>query len=108
MTVDTGSASGSGGSPAGDPLADARLHAGHLAAAVEQVHAAYGNTLGVRRLRSDMHRLIECLDELGPPQPGHHAPEPVTRVRVPGDPYDDSMWTDAETEGLGGLGRRTR
>jgi hypothetical protein len=96
------------GSSAGDPLAAAREHAGQLATDVEQIHAAYGNTLGVRRLRSDVHRLLECLDELGPPMPGHHAPEPVARVRVPGEPYDESMWSDAETEGLGGLGRRTR
>lgn len=104
MTLGTSPSSDS----SGDPLAIARLHARQLAAAVEQVHSSYGNTLGVRRLRSDMHRLIECLDELGPPLPGHHAPEPVTRVRVPSEPYDDSMWGDAESEGLGGLGRRTR
>lgn len=99
---------GPGEAPVADPVATARLHAAQLAAAVEQVQAAYGNTLGVRRLRSDLHRLVECLDELGPPQPGHHAPDPVTRVRVPFEPYDESMWDDAETEGLGGLGHRTR
>jgi hypothetical protein len=105
MTLGTEAASGT---PAEDPLATGRTRARQLADAVEQIAAAYGNTLGVRRLRSDMHRLFECLDELGPPQPGHHAPEPVTRVRVPGEPYDESMWDDAESEGLGGLSRRTR
>lgn len=107
MTVGT-DAAGSSGLPPGDPLITARTRARHLAESVQQIEATYGNTLGVRRLRSDMHRLFECLDELGPPQPGHHAPAPITRVRVPGEPYDESMWGDAESEGLGGLGRFTR
>lgn len=104
MTVGTDSS----GFSQGDPLAAARTRARELAESVQQIEAVYGNTLGVRRLRSDMHRLFECLDELGPPLPGHHAPAPITRVRVPGEPYDESMWGDAESEGLGGLGRFSR
>ncbi len=96
-----------GSEPDPDPVAAARQHADHLARAVRQVEAAYGDTLGVRRLRSDVQRIVECLDELGPPMPGHHAPAPVTREVIPDVPYDESLWTDAETEGLGGLGLRT-
>ena len=101
-------AAGASGHPPGGSLAAALTQARQLAESVRQIEAEYGNTLGVRRLRSDMHRLFECLDELGPPLPGHHAPAPITRVRVPGEPYDESMWSDAESEGLGGLGRFTR
>jgi len=104
MTVGTDAS----GLSQGDPLSTARTRARELAESVQQIEAAYGNTLGVRRLRSDMHRLFECLDELGPPLPGHHAPAPIARVRVPGEPYDESMWGDAESEGLGGLGRFAR
>ncbi len=42
-----------------------------LAAAVLRVRNEYGDTLGVRRLTSDIDRLQADLDELGDPKPGH-------------------------------------
>jgi len=70
-----------------------------LAAAVLRVRNEYGETLGVRRLTSDVDRLAADLDELGDPKPGHHpgvAPGEV--VEIPDAPYDESMWQDAQSE----------
>jgi hypothetical protein len=70
-----------------------------LAAAVLRVRQAYGDTLGVRRLTSDVDRLSADLAELGDPQPGYSpevAPDQV--VPIPDDPYDESMWADAQSE----------
>jgi hypothetical protein len=70
-----------------------------LAAAVLRVRNEYGDTLGVRRLTSDVDRLQADLDELGEPAPGHRpsvAPGEITEI--PDDPYDESMWHDAQSE----------
>ena len=70
-----------------------------LAAAVLRLRNEYGDTLGVRRLVSDVDRLNADLDELGPPQPGHRpGVSPDDLVEIPDDPYDESMWHDAQSE----------
>ncbi len=70
-----------------------------LAAAVLLVRNEYGDTLGVRRLTSDVDRLNESLDQLGDPKPGHRpGVRPEDMVIIPDDPYDESMWQDAQSE----------
>jgi hypothetical protein len=70
-----------------------------LAAAVLRIRNEYGDTLGVRRLTSDVDRLNESLDMLGEPQPGHRpGVKPDEMVEIPDDPYDESMWQDAQSE----------
>jgi hypothetical protein len=70
-----------------------------LAAAVLRVRNEYGDTLGVRRLTADVDRLNESLDMLGEPQPGHRpGVSPDEMVEIPDDPYDESMWQDAQSE----------
>jgi hypothetical protein len=70
-----------------------------LAAAVLRIRNEYGDTLGVRRLTADVDRLAEALDQLGDPQPGHRPAVSETDVIViPDDPYDESMWHEAESE----------
>ena len=82
-----------------DPVAASRAALTSLAAAVLRVRAEYGETLGVRRLTSDVDRLQADLDELGPPAPGHRpAVKPEEMTMIPDDPYDESMWQDAQTE----------
>lgn len=70
-----------------------------LASAVLRLRNEYGDTLGVRRLTSDVDRLKADLDELGDPKPGHR---PQVRsedlLEIPDDPYDESMWQDAQSE----------
>ena len=70
-----------------------------LASTVLRIRNEYGDTLGVRRLTSDVDRLAEALDLLGDPQPGHR-PEvrAAEMVDDPGRPLDESMWQDAQSE----------
>jgi hypothetical protein len=82
-----------------DPVAAARAALTSLAAEVLRIRNEYGDTLGVRRLTSDVDRLLADLDELGGPAPGHRPPvSPEEMVRIPDDSYDESMWQDAQTE----------
>jgi len=70
-----------------------------LAAAVLRVRHEYGDTLGVRRLTADVDRLAESLDQIGEPQPGHRpGVSDDELVLIPDDPYDESMWHDAQSE----------
>ena len=70
-----------------------------LAAAVLRIRNEYGDTLGVRRLTSDVDRLSADLEELGEPAPGFR---PGVRsedlLEIPDDPYDEGMWLDAQSE----------
>jgi hypothetical protein len=73
-----------------------------LSEAVDRLRAEYGDTLGVRRLTSDVQRLGADLDELGEPQPGYRPRPPVEELEeIPDREYDASMWSDAEQEGFG-------
>lgn len=72
-----------------------------LEAAMSALRDQYGDTIGVRRLTSDLRRLVEDLDELGDPQPGHQPPASAPLETIPDTPYDPSMWVDADDEGLG-------
>ncbi len=70
-----------------------------LAAAVLRVRNEYGDTLGVRRLTLDVDRLQEDLDLLGDPKPGHTpGVNKDELIAIPDDPYDESMWADAQSE----------
>ena len=70
-----------------------------VAAAVLRIRNEYGDTLGVRRLTSDVDRLAEALDQLGEPQQGHRpAVDAVEMIVIPDDAYDESMWRDAQSE----------
>ena len=82
-----------------DAVAATRTALTSLAAAVLRVREEYGDTLGVRRLTSDVDRLNADLDELGPPAPGARPPvAPEQRIPIPDEPYDETMWHDAQTE----------
>jgi hypothetical protein len=82
-----------------DAVAATREALTALAATVLRIRNEYGDTLGVRRLTSDVDRLNESLDQLGDPQPGHRpGVSPDEMVLIPDDPYDESMWNDAQSE----------
>ena len=85
--------------PAQDAVGATREALTALAAAVLEVRQQYGDTLGVRRITSDVDRLSEALDQLGDPQPGHRPGISDSQIIViPDDPYDESMWHEAESE----------
>ncbi|HET9828268.1 MAG TPA: hypothetical protein VFQ11_07150 [Nocardioidaceae bacterium] len=85
--------------PAQDAVTATREALATLAAAVLQIRNEYGDTLGVRRLASDVDRLAEALDQLGDPQPGHRpAVSAEEMILIPDEAYDESMWRDAQSE----------
>jgi hypothetical protein len=82
-----------------DSVAATRAALTSLAAAVLRLRSEYGDTLGVRRLTSDVDRLNADLDELGGPAPGARPPvAPAEMIPIPDEPYDESMWHDAQSE----------
>ncbi|HET7328971.1 MAG TPA: hypothetical protein VFJ14_16995 [Nocardioidaceae bacterium] len=84
-----------------------RRAASSLQQAVERLRHEYGDTLGVRRLVSDVQRFDADLAELGEPRPGHRSAPPLQElVEIPDEDYDASMWSDAEQEGFGAPDRR--
>ena len=85
--------------PAHDSVGATREALTTLAAAVLRLKAEYGDTLGVRRLTSDVDRLAEALDQLGDPLPGHRpGVDSADMIEIPDDPYDEAMWQDAQSE----------
>lgn len=72
-----------------------------LESALSRLRDDYGDSLGVRRIASDVRRLTEDLAELGDPLPGHPPADVTELEEIPDVPYDRSMWTDAEDEGFG-------
>jgi hypothetical protein len=85
--------------PSQDAVGAAREAITSLAAAVLRLRNEYGDTLGVRRLSSDVDRFKADLDELGAPAPGHRpGVRPEDLEEIPDDPYDESMWQDAQSE----------
>jgi hypothetical protein len=92
------------GTPASQ-LGAVRDALGRLELAVMGLRDAYGDTLGTRRLVSDVRRLADDLDELGEPQPRRRPAAAPALEEIPDTPYDRSMWADAEDEGFGAPGR---
>jgi hypothetical protein len=84
---------------AADALADARSAAETLADTATRLAHEYGDTLGVRRLLSDVARMKDNLAQIGDPQPGYHpTSEPHEILVIDDKPYDESMWTDSDSE----------
>ncbi|MET7638275.1 hypothetical protein [Streptomyces sp. NPDC005438] len=89
-----------------DELANAQQSLNTLSNHVAQLEQRGGQTLEIRRVRSDIAHLRESLDLLraaAGESPSKTAPELVT---IPDAPYDSTLWTDAEDEGLGARDRR--
>ena len=97
----TGSQPATGGSADPD-VADVRRALLDLERAVGRLQAHHAETLGVRRLVSDVGRLLDDLEEIGElPRPQAETAE--TRLHYVSDtPYPPDLWRDADDEGLDG------
>src|ERR1700761_9435292 len=91
--------------PLQDDLTALRRRLDDLVRSLAAVEPHVGDTLDMRRVRLDADHLRESLDLLcrgvreHGPAAGGGGPEEI--VPVPDAPYDRSLWTDAEEEGLG-------
>ncbi|MET7739731.1 hypothetical protein [Streptomyces sp. NPDC005385] len=84
-----------------------------LQRSVRRLEQHMGTGLEMRRVRADADHLRESLALLReassgpsglPAVPGPAGPTPGPRpdlVRIPDTPYDSSLWTDSDDEGLG-------
>jgi len=63
--------------------------------------------LEMRRVRADADRLRESLALLKETAPGPAKPGRPDLVSIPDTPYDNSLWTDSDDEGLGARHRPT-
>lgn len=66
----------------------------------------------VRRNLDELTRKVEQLEQQAKPKDpassrtGSAPPDPSRMVTVPDTPYDSSLWTDTDDEGLGARDRR--
>jgi hypothetical protein len=82
-----------------DAVAATRAALDTLTAATARIAHEFGETLGVRRLLSDVARLKDDLLELGDPAPGHRSgPNRDDLVEIDDQPYDDSLWEAGDSE----------
>jgi len=83
-----------------DAVGTTREAVAAMEAAVGRLRDEYGDTLGVRRITSDLQRFSADLDELGGPAPGHRPTvRPEGLEEIPDEPYDEGMWgSDDESE----------
>ena len=84
-------------------VAEVRRALATLQRAVGGLQARHAETLGIRRLVSDVRRLTDDLEELGELRPVHHTGDRLPRLEfVPDRPYEPDFWRDADDEGIGG------
>lgn len=81
-----------------DAVAAAKAAIDSLTSAASRVANEFGDTLGVKRLLSDVARLKDDLLELGDPKPGHQARGNEEIVEIDDTPYDDNLWEGSDSE----------
>ncbi|MCX4577271.1 MULTISPECIES: hypothetical protein [unclassified Streptomyces] len=64
-----------------------------------------GGGLDMRRVRADADHLRESVALLRESAPGLAKPLRPDLVSIPDTPYDNSLWTDSDDEGLGARDR---
>ncbi|TWH28288.1 hypothetical protein L600_004200000260 [Isoptericola variabilis J7] len=73
-----------------------------LRASVAEVRSAFGDAPEVRRLVNDLERLEIDAGELASRPLRRTHPDDAPHVVVPDTPLDETMWSDADDEGVGG------
>lgn len=91
-------------------IVEFRRALGQLRQSVSTLRARYGDVAAVQRLANDIERMdidaTELMDLDSTPRQ-REAPRMEREVVViPDTPYDESLWRDADDEGLGGYRHR--
>jgi hypothetical protein len=89
--------------PMQEDVAEVRRALAALQRAVSTLETRYADSLGLRRLTSDVRRLAEDLDELGDLRLAKPTGDRLPRLQFVHDkPYEPDFWRDADDEGVGG------
>jgi hypothetical protein len=82
-----------------EAVAAAKAAIDSLTAAATRLANDFGDTLGVKRLLSDVSRIKDDLLEIGEPKPGHRpGVSPEEMVEIDDSPYDDNLWDAGDSE----------
>ncbi|MEV0223287.1 hypothetical protein [Streptomyces sp. NPDC050704] len=76
-----------------------------LTRSVKRLEQQMGSGLEVRRVRTDADHLRESVALLREAAPALAAPRRPDLVSIPDTPYDNTLWTDSDDEGLGARDR---
>ncbi|MCX5560485.1 hypothetical protein [Streptomyces sp. NBC_00038] len=76
-----------------------------LARSVGRLEQQIGGGLEMRRVRTDADHLRESVALLKEAAPGLTTPRRPDLVTIPDTPYDSTLWTDSDDEGLGARDR---
>ncbi|WP_433545860.1 hypothetical protein ACQPZG_12385 [Streptomyces sp. CA-294286] len=88
-----------------DELTDLQQCLDRLDRTVGRVAAEVGDSLEIRRIRTDAAHLRESVALLGASTPAAGVPPRVELITIPDAPYDSALWTDSDDEGLGARDR---
>ncbi|WP_338896274.1 hypothetical protein WBG99_11720 [Streptomyces sp. TG1A-60] len=90
-----------------DDLASVRRCLDELTRSVRRLEQQLGDSgLEIRRVRTDADHLRESIALLSEAAPDLTKPRRPDLVSIPDTPYDSSLWTDSDDEGLGARDRR--
>ncbi|WP_200306861.1 hypothetical protein [Streptomyces adelaidensis] len=90
-----------------DDLTSVRRSLDELTRSVRRLEQQLGGSgLEIRRVRTDADHLRESVALLSEVAPGLAKPRRPDLVPIPDTPYDTSLWTDSDDEGLGARDRR--
>ncbi|MDQ8702326.1 hypothetical protein RCO28_07435 [Streptomyces sp. LHD-70] len=88
-----------------DDLKAAQRSLDELGRSVDSLERQVGDTLDVRRVRADTDHLRASLAQLREAAPGQGPGARPEVIRIPDKPYDSSLWSDVDDEGLGAKDR---
>ena len=88
-----------------DDLKSVQRSLDDLARSLGRVEQQIGRGLEMRRVRTDADHLRESIALLREAAPGLTTPRRPDLVSIPDTPYDSSLWTDSDDEGLGSRDR---
>ncbi|NBE55477.1 hypothetical protein [Streptomyces boluensis] len=89
-----------------DELTAAQRCLDELTRSVGRIEAQLDGGLDIRRVRTDADHLRDSLALLRAASPAPAAAARPEVIRIPDQPYDRSLWSDVDDEGLGAPDRR--